>query len=558
MTEKGYLSATVFSLFSMVIIMAATCRTAFCEGSFNIIPKPVSVVAGEGSFTLAADVKIVVDKDAAPVGDYLADLIGAPLGVSLKVEAFDKKADYKNAIVLKIDGGRSDLGAEGYELEVKPSVVTITAAAPAGVFYGVQTLRQLLPVQIESRQKVEGVEWKASAVKVIDYPRFPWRGMMLDTGRHFFPKEFVMKYIDLMSRYKLNRFHFHLTEDQGWRIEIKKYPELTTIGSKRPKSSSKDMFMGPTGPAHSGFYTQDDIREIVAYAAKRFVTVVPEIEMPGHSQAALASVPGIGCLDQKYKVMTHWGVSREVYCAGKEKTFEFLQDVITEVTELFPGEYIHIGGDEVPKERWKECPLCQARIKAEGLKDEEELQSYFIKRMERFINAKGKKIIGWDEILQGGLPPRATVMSWRGMDGGIAAAQSGHDVIMTPTSNCYLDYSQDPVDEHGAIGGSEGARQPLCKVYSIEPVPDVLTPDQAKHILGTQGNLWTEHVEDSKYAEYMAYPRGEAIAEVGWTQKNLKNWDDFLARVKADGARLELLDVNYRRPMDNESLLCGK
>jgi hexosaminidase len=532
------------------------CKTAAGEQNISVIPKPVSVEPGKGFFILKPGFVIAADGESSRVGGYLAAFFSPALGTEPIVAAYNKKKKYTGAIILKIDKNKMKLGDEGYELNVRPDNITVTAESQAGLFHGVQTLRQLLPPQIESREKVTGVEWKVPCVKITDYPRFQWRGLMLDTGRHFFPKDFVLKYIDLMSMYKLNRLHLHLTEDQGWRLEIKKYPELTKIGAWRGKSKTADLFMNPSGKAHGGFYTQDDMREIIAYAAERFVTIVPEIEMPGHSQAALASVPGLSCRDQKFKVLTHWGVNQEVYCAGNEKVFEFLQDVLTEVAELFPGGYIHIGGDEVPKDRWKECPKCQARIKAEGLKDESELQSYFVKRIERFINSKGKRLIGWDEILEGGLPPRATVMSWRGMDGGIAAAQSGHDVIMSPTSNCYLDYAQSPADEPGAIGGPDGPKLPLCKVYSFEPAPDALTPDQAKHILGAQANLWTEYVEETKHAEYMAYPRAEAIAELTWTPKELKNWDDFLSRVITDDARLDIIGVNYRPPRENETTLC--
>ncbi len=518
----------------------------------SLIPIPEKVVVKAGEFVLTADTVIVADRGAGAIGEYLAKLVGPATGFKLKVAGAGTKQRAKKTIKLRIDPEAKSLGPEGYKLKVGASGVEISSSATAGIFHGVQTLRQLLPARIESEARVEGVKWAAPCVEITDKPRFRWRGLMLDTGRHFFPKEFVLKYIDEMALYKLNNLHLHLTEDQGWRIEIKKHPELTKIGAWRGKSTSKDLFLSPSGPAHGGFYTQEDIREIVAYAASRYVTVMPEIEMPGHSQAALASVPGLACTNQKFKVLTHWGVNKEVYCAGNEKVFEFLQDVITEVAGLFPGEYIHIGGDEVPKDRWKECPKCQARIKAERLKDENELQSYFVSRMEKFINSKGKKLIGWDEILEGGLPPRATVMSWRGISGGIEAARQGHDVVMSPTTALYFDYKQAAEGEPNV-----GSPLPLCRVYAFEPVPAELTPQEAAHILGAQGNLWTEHVETPEHAEYMTYPRAAALAELTWSPASAKNFGDFLARLNPLLARMDIMGVNSRKPKADEQSQCN-
>jgi hexosaminidase len=370
--------------------------------------------------------------------------------------------------------------------------------------------------------------------------------MHLDVGRHFFDKEFVKRYIDLIALHKMNTFHIHLTDDQGWRIEIKKYPRLTEIGSKRKESPMIGNRKKGDGTPYRGFFTQDDIREIVEYARKRYITVVPELEMPGHSLGALAAYPELSCTGGPHEVMTRWGVFEDVYCAGNDKVFEFMEDVLTEVIELFPGEYIHIGGDECPKARWEKCPKCQARIKKEGLKDEHELQSYFVKRIEKFLNSKGRRLIGWDEILEGGLAPNASVMSWRGTEGGIAAARSGHDVVMSPTTHCYFDYyqSKNRKQEPEAIGGF----LPLDIVYSFEPVPAELAPEQRKHVIGAQGNVWTEYIHTPSDVEYMALPRMCALAEVVWTPAELKDWDDFRDRLDRFAERLDAMGVNYRKP----------
>jgi hexosaminidase len=364
--------------------------------------------------------------------------------------------------------------------------------------------------------------------------------MHLDVGRHFFPVEFIKKYIDLLASYKLNTFHWHLTEDQGWRIEIKKYPRLTEIGSKR-KDTTGD------GTPYGGFYTQEQIREVVKYANERFVAIVPEIEMPGHSLAALTAYPELSCTGGPFEVGTKWGVFEDVYCAGNEKTFNFLKDVLNEVIALFPGKYIHIGGDECPKNRWKVCAKCQRRMKVNNLKSEEELQSYFIRKIDRFLASKGRKLVGWDEILEGGLSKGAAVMSWRGTEGGIAAAKSGHDVVMTPTSHCYFDYYQGiPEKEPKAIGGFI----PIDTVYLFEPVPPSLPVKQAKYILGAQGNVWTEYIADEKHAEYMVLPRLLAMSEVVWSDKNSRNFEDFKVRLEGHFPRLSTRGYNFRKPAD--------
>ncbi|MEZ7953683.1 MAG: family 20 glycosylhydrolase, partial [Bacteroidales bacterium] len=361
------------------------------------------------------------------------------------------------------------------------------------------------------------------------------------------PKQFVLRYIDYMAMHKFNTFHFHLTDDQGWRIEIKKYPNLTEIGSKRKETLIGRNFGSDAkfdGKPYGGFFTQEDIKEIVAYAAKKYITVVPEIEMPGHALAALASYPELGCTGGPYELATRWGVFNDIMCAGKESTFEFLQGVLDEVTDLFPSKLIHIGGDEAPKHNWKECPLCQERIKKEGLKDEHELQSWFITRIEKYLNSKGRNIIGWDEILEGGLAPNAAVMSWRGEAGGIEAAKSGHYVVMSPGSHCYLDhYQADPASQPLAIGGFTS----LAKIYSYEPVPAALNADEAKYIMGAQGNVWTEYILNPAHVEYMVYPRAAALSEVVWSPKESRNYDSFMERMKAMILRYYTYGINFSR-----------
>ena len=373
--------------------------------------------------------------------------------------------------------------------------------------------------------------------------------MHLDVGRHFFDVAFIKRYIDTMSRYKFNYFHWGLTQDQGWRIEIKKYPKLTSVGAWRSETileKNFDPYIGD-GIRHGGFYTQDDVRDIVAYASERFVTVIPEIELPGHSMAAIAAYPELGCTGRVFEVPTRWGVKSDIYCPS-EATFTFLTDVLAEVITLFPGKYIHIGGDEVPKVQWEESDLAQQVIAREGLKDEHELQSYFVRRIESFLNANGKSLVGWDEILEGGLAPNATVMSWRGMIGGIEAARQGHDVIMTPTSHAYFDYYQSDSESEPLAIGRRSRTLPLDSVYAFEPVPTELDPAEAEHILGAQGNVWTEYISTPEHAEYMAYPRAIALAEVVWSQKHNRNIDSFHRRLLGNLPHLQALRVNYRIP----------
>ena len=513
-------------------------------GDIAILPKPVHVMVNDGFFEIRKNTKVIVDSEARPLGEMLRTLIAPSMGFELDISDGNP---VRNSIQLSVDPSLEDLEEEGYRLTVDKKGVLIEAPAEAGIFYGMQTLRQLLPVEIFSEIADEDVRWAIPSVEIKDYPRFKWRGMHLDVCRHFMPVEFIKKYIDLIAIQKMNRLHLHLTDDQGWRIEIKEYPKLTEISAWRDETivgHYRDEPRKFDGKIHGGFYTHDEIREIVAYAEERYVTIVPEIEMPGHGQAALAAYPEISCTGGPFKVSSIWGIREEVFCAGNEMTFEFLENVLQEVLDLFPGEYIHVGGDECPKDRWEKCPKCQARIREEGLHDEHELQSYFITRMEKYLAANNRRLIGWDEILEGGLPPNATVMSWRGEEGGIAAAREGHDVVMTPYGYTYFDYYQaDPENEPLAIGGL----LPLEKVYSYDPVPAALNEQQQTHILGVQGQVWTEYIPSPEKAEYMAFPRACAMAEIGWTPLDRKNFNEFSKTLAHHLKRLDFLNVNYRK-----------
>ena len=435
------------------------------------------------------------------------------------------------------------LPAEGYELNVDGEGIEVRASQFPGFLYALQSLGQLLPAAVYGTEPAPDAAWEVPCVKIADAPRFAYRGMHLDVARHFFSVDEVKRYIDVMAIHKLNTLHWHLTDDQGWRIEIKKYPELTRVGSVRGETlighhhTSSEYDKTP----HGGYYTQKQIREIVKYAADRYITVIPEIELPGHAVAALTSYPWLGCKGEGYEVRRRWGISKEVFCPGKETTFEFLQNVFAEVLELFPSEFIHIGGDECPKDSWKQCPLCQERIRTEGLKDEFELQSYTVRRMEKWLREHGRKIIGWDEILEGGVSPTATVMSWRGSKGGIAAAKAGNHVIMAPNVHCYLDYYQTktPTKEPMAIGGYV----PMRKVYELDPY-DQLTPRERAYILGVQGNLWTEYIATFPHLKHMLLPRLAAIAEVGWSYDR-KDFDDFKHRMNSLRKCYDAAGLNY-------------
>lgn len=515
---------------------------------YSVIPKPVELVMGSGSFVIDDKTKLTItpsDESTAPVTAFLAEMIRRSADVPLPVEEGSGRG--RNRIFMAVDSSLA-IGREGYTLMVTGKRVELRSPSPAGLFRGVQTLRQLMPPQVEVEGGLTGeVLPQVPACFITDEPRFSYRGMHLDVCRHFFTVDEVKRYLDILALHKFNTFHWHLTDDQGWRIEIKKYPELTATGSQRKETLTGHGGRPPftyDGKPHGGYYSQEEAREIVRYAAERYITVIPEIEMPGHAVAALASYPWLSCTGNKIEVQTRWGVMEDVFCAGRDTVFAFLEGVLDEVMEIFPSEYIHIGGDECPKTRWEKCSACQQRIREEGLSDEHELQSWFITRIEKYLNSHGRKIIGWDEILEGGLAPDATVMSWRGIRGGIEAARMGHDAIMTPTTHAYLDYYQgEPAGEPLAIGGY----LPLERVYSFEPLPDELNADEQKHILGLQGNLWTEYISTMSHLEYMAFPRAFAIAETAWTPYLKKDFEEFLARLDVMKERYDLMQVNYFR-----------
>lgn len=496
-----------------------------------IIPQPQTRLVFDGTFQFDDQVSLKSDSELTSVASYFKELVSAEYQIHL--DTLKKKKQ----VVLSLSPNFTN--EESYELTIDSKQILISAKNERGVFYGIQSLRQLFPSEANQKKS-----YKLPLVYLNDKPEFAYRGMHLDVARHMYSVDFIKKYIDMMSRLKMNTFHWHLTEDQGWRIEIKKYPKLQEIAAFRKETLIGHYSDQPhqfDGKKYGGFYTQEEIKEIVAYAQQRQVTIIPEIEMPGHSQAAIAAYPELGCTGKQLEVATKWGVFEEVYCP-KESTFQFLEDVIDEVIELFPGKYIHIGGDEAPKTRWKNCNHCQKLIKEKGLKDEHGLQSYFIQRMEKYINSKGKQIIGWDEILEGGLAPNATVMSWRGTKGAVDAAKDGHDVILTPTSHCYFDYYQsDNENEPLAIGGF----LPLKKVYNFNPIPEELTSEESKYVLGAQGNVWTEYMSDEKKVEYMAFPRMIALSEAVWTSEINKNYSGFIKRLEIYQKRLDQLDVNY-------------
>jgi len=544
---KYFTMRPLIALFMTALISVAGCKEVV-ENSLDeypIIPKPVSLTIMPGKFLISESTRISVSEKSDEVllaADFLSRLVAGSDNAGLKVVESAKPV--ARGINLVLDN-KLEMNKEGYILDINEKKIVITASTAPGLFYGIQTLRQLLPPYVEDPVYKRSYPIAVPACKVEDQPRFVYRGMHLDVGRHMFPVEYIKRYIDMLALHKMNTFHWHLTEDQGWRIEIKKYPLLTEIGSVRKETLIGHGGRPPfefDGVEYGGYYSQDEVRDIVEYARQRFVTIIPEIEMPGHSQAALSAYPEFSCTGGPHEVVTRWGVFDEVYCAGKDETFEFLQDVLTEVIDLFPGTYVHIGGDECPKVRWIDCPDCQARIKAEGLADEHELQSYFIKRIEKFLLSKDRRLIGWDEILEGGLAPEATVMSWRGIDGGIAAARQGHDVIMTPNAQMYLDHYQcEPEGEPLAIGGYT----PLEEVYGYEPVPEELTVEEQKYILGVQGNLWSEYLKTPEYMEYMAYPRFFAVGEIGWTAAEQKDFDDFVRRIKLEWPRYDMAGINY-------------
>jgi hexosaminidase len=511
-----------------------------------VIPQPVKVTPRTGRFTITSKTVVWSDAASASIAEQFARYVEPATGFTLRVRTGGEPPP--GSIAFRRDRTLARLGSEGYSLDVQPTRVVARAPELAGLFYAVQTMRQLLPPEIFRDAPLGGISrmsWTMPAVAIDDYPRFAWRGAHLDVGRHFMPKEFVKKYIDLLALHKLNTFHWHLTEDQGWRLEIKQYPKLTEIGAwrketvvGRPRGQDQATY---DGKRHGGYYTQDDAREIVAYAKARFINVVPEIEMPGHAVAAIAAYPELGITGQPIDVATHWGVFSDILNA-KPSTIQFMQNVLTEVMAIFPSRYIHVGGDEADKTKWKASPEIQARIKELGVADENALQSWFIRQMDTFLTEHGRRLVGWDEILEGGLAENAVVMSWRGTTGGIAAARAGHDVVMAPTGFTYFDYAQsrDPLEPVG-----QTALLTLEKAYSFDPVPAELEPAYARHVLGGQAQLWTEYMADAKAVEYMAFPRLTALAEAVWTPLNRKDYADYVARLGVHLERLNALDVNF-------------
>jgi hexosaminidase len=513
--------------------------------AISILPQPVKLIVNEGAFTFSANTALL----AGPGAEAVAAFLRADLARAAGLRLLDDSAAADTSVEFRLDGSLAALGSEGYRLEVTPQRILARAAQPAGLFYALQSLRQLLPAAIYGAAQVPGMDWRVPCVEIEDIPRFAWRGALLDSARHFIPKTFVLKFIDLLALHKLNSLHWHLTDDQGWRIEIRKYPHLTEVGAWRKETLRghfDDHFenLEFDGTPHGGFYSQADIREIVAYAQARFVNVVPEIEMPGHAQAAVAAYPALGNSTEPLQVSTIWGVHEHVFNV-EETTITFLTDVLDEVIGLFPSAFIHVGGDECPKKEWRESASAQARMRSLGLKDEEELQSYFIRRIDRYLTGRGRRLLGWDEILEGGLAENAAVMSWRGEEGGIAAANAGHDVVMTPYDTTYLDYYQaQPVEKEPlAIGGYV----PLSTVYGYEPIPAAIAPDKAGHVLGTQGQFWSEYIPSPEHTEYMAFPRLCALAEVAWTPAAQKDYAKFLQRLRPHLLRLDALQVNYRK-----------
>lgn len=501
---------------------------------YAVVPLPAEIETRPGQFVIDEETKIITADSLQKEAQFLADYITAAGGPEL---SFSNEGDH--AIKLQLNDAIAD---EGYKLDVSYDAVTLSASSAKGIFYGIQTLRQLLPASSDSAQ---AKTLALPAVSITDAPQYAYRGMHLDVARHMYPVDFVKKYIDLIALHKMNTFHWHLTEDQGWRIEIKKYPKLTEIGGYRDETVvTRDPYTGD-GKRYGGFYTQEEIKDVVAYAKDRHITIIPEIEMPGHATAALAAYPEFGNDTGPYKVITTWGVFPSIY-APKEETFAFLEDVLTEVMELFPSEYIHIGGDEAPKTEWENSAQAQEVIKREGLANEHELQSYFIQRIEKFLNKNRRKMMGWDEILEGGLAPNATVMSWRGTEGGIEAAKQNHDVVMTPNGSVYLDYYQaDPATEKYGVGPVITVE----KIYNYNPTPEELSEEQAKHILGAQANVWTERMPDEDIVEYMAVPRMSALAEVVWSPSEKKDYANFTERMKRMAKIFDEMQVNYAKHM---------
>ena len=535
--NKKLLSRLAPGLFAVVLFTA--CRpAATVKGNLDVIPQPQEIVLARDTTPFIIDRSTTIVYPATNekmhrTADFLATFIKEMTGTEVRVSDKEKSS---NAIILAVD---STMGhPEGYKLQITPEKVLLTGGSEAGVFYGIQTIHKALPILKDGK-----VAAALPAGTVTDFPRFRYRGFMIDVGRHFFPVSYLKQMIDLMALHNINYFHWHLTEDQGWRIEIKKYPKLTEIGSKRDSTIIDWETKKFDGKPHSGFYTQDEAREIVRYAADRFITVVPEIDLPGHTTAALASYPELGCTGGPYKVLCSFGVFPDVLCAGNDQTLQFTKDVLDEIMDIFPSEYIHIGGDECPKSRWEKCPKCQAKIKELGIKalpkhsKENQLQTYFMSELEKEINAHGRRMLGWDEVLEGGLTPNSTIMSWRGIQGGIEAARQHHDVIMTPIQRLY--FSNPRINK---MTGFEW----MNRVYNFEPVPAELTDAEKKFVIGTQGCIWTEWTADSTKMEWQILPRMAALSEIQWTLPEHKNFERFMERLPEMQKIYSSLDYGYR------------
>jgi hexosaminidase len=538
-----------FKIAGLMFSFLAATAFAANTNTLAVIPLPQKIVLREGVFSLTAETGVYADVASRATAEFVTARMRPATGYRLKIGTNPPgDAAIPNGILLTLKNANTNLGPEGYELTVATHSVVIRASTQAGLFYGVQTLFQLLPAEIFSTNRAERASWQIPCVQIEDWPRFKWRGLLFDVSRHFFTKSEVETVLDEMALHKLNTFHWHLTDDHGWRIEIKKYPKLTEVGAWRtsagfgfdPKSSSA---YGTDG-RYGGFYTQDDIRDVVKYAAARHITVVPEIEMPGHATAALAAYPQFSCTGGPFEPLMTAGIFNGIYDPSKEETFQFLADVLTEVAQLFPGQYIHIGGDEVPKDTWKNSASCQALIKREGLKNEDELQSWFTRRIEKIVNSRGHSMIGWSEILQGGLATNAAVMDWIG--GAKEAAGAGHYVVMTPTAYCYFDFYQSTNKAAEPEAASWGGPLALNQMYAFDPMPTNVPPQLQSYILGAQGNLWTERIPNFKHAEYMLYPRACALAEVTWSARDSRDWNDFMRRLQIHVRRFNELNINYR------------
>lgn len=532
----------------VAVVVLASCdqkkTKIFTEADITVIPKPVAIKLTNGSFQFTRKTKLVTSKDEQKLAQSFSEDFAIVSGFTMAVA---DKLPSSNYVQFVIDDA---IGEEGYNLIVTADGIVISAKGKNGFIYGLETIKQLLPATFESNALVADEEWIIPNVVIEDAPRFKWRGLMLDVSRHFFDTAYIKRTIDRMAMLKMNTLHWHLVDDQGWRIEIKKYPKLTEVGGFRVDQEDKSWNTRPnaalgTEATYGGFYTQEEIKEVVAYATARGITVVPEIEMPAHVSSAVAAYPILSCLENEIMVPSGgvWPIT-DIYCPGKETTFTFLEDVLTEVMALFPSKYIHVGGDEATKTNWKTCDHCQARIQSENLESVAELQSYFIKRMERFISSKDRILIGWDEILEGGLAPGATVMSWRGVKGGLEASAEGHDVVMTPGSHCYFDHYQGDQDQEPLAWGGY---TPLSKVYQFDPVVEGMTAEQEKHVLGGQANLWAEYIPTTQQSEYMIFPRLAAMSEAVWSPKESKDWTDFSSRVKDLFKRYDVMGVNYAK-----------